>query len=122
MKKPRLTGEAVIPAKIRELIEKFEYPVDLVPDPGTFTGGGGGMAHYLIVSDSEPTDVQDKADFLVAQSNSGVQLQEAFDAIDAAVSAPCSIWMAGIFNLNIDVSPPASAWIRGLGYAGAVSV
>lgn len=76
------------------------------------------MAHYLIVSESEVDAVQEKADFLVPDSNSATLLQEAFDSIAATndTSAVISIWMAGIFDLDSDVTPPDEAWIRGLGY------
>lgn len=122
MRKPRVVGGAVIPAKVRELLEKFEYPDELPDIPPLQLSGGGGMAHYLIVSDSEPVSVQAKADFVIASSNSGVSLQAAFDEINADSSGLVSIWMAGTFDLDVDVAPPDGAWIRGLGYAGGIGV
>lgn len=110
--KPRVTGEAVIPAKVRELIDKFEYPVDLPLSPSVDTGGGGGMAHLLIVSTSEPSDIQDKADYIVPSSNSSQPLQTIFDSISGA----WTIWMAGIFDLDGDVTAPSACFVRGLGY------
>lgn len=104
-----------IPQAVYDLITKFEYPqLDPLFNPAVGAGGGG-MAHWLIVSDSEPVAVQDKADFIVPSVNSAVLLQEAFDTIGQDVGS-VSIWMAGVYDIEDDVTAPGNAWIRGLGF------
>lgn len=93
----------------------FVYPDEIGGSGPLVLGGGGGMAHILIVSTSEPDDIQAKADHVVTQTNSSGQLQDIFDSIDDI----WSIWMAGTFHLNEDVTAPSGCWIRGLGYPGA---
>lgn len=85
------------------------------------TGGGGGtidlpgnakgMAHILIVSSSEPQWVQDKADFVVPSTGAGAALQGIFNSF-----AGGTVWMAGVFYLESDVTinNPGTI-IRGLG-------
>lgn len=117
MRPIRITGEATIPNAVREILERFEYPdADTLPPPFEL-GGGGGMAHYLIVSTSEPQSVQNKADFVVNHADSSGQLQVIFDSLPPFVS----IWMAGQFNLEEDVTAPEAAWIRGLGPRGQIA-
>ena len=111
MRKPRVTGQAAVNAAVYRLINEFQYP-DEKGSGGFVAGGGGGMAHILIVSTSEPEEIQAKADFVVPESNSSAPLQSIFDSIDDN----WSIWMAGSFELNNDVTAPAGCWIRGLGY------
>lgn len=84
----------------------------LLPQAVSF-GGGGGMAHILIVSDTEPPEVQNKADYIVPSADSAADLQTIFDSLP---SGSWSIWMAGVFELDDDVTVPDGAWIRGLGY------
>lgn len=113
MKPIRVTGEATVPYWLNVLLNEFEYPdADTLP-PAIMPGGGGGMAHILIVSTSEPDFVQQKADYVVSESNSGPELQAIFDSLG---SDPWSIWMAGVFVINDDVTTPSTSWIRGLGY------
>lgn len=115
---PRYTGQALINQKLEELLNKFEYPDELGGGGGLVSPGGGGMVHVLIVADSEPDNIQAKADFIVSSDNSATQLQTIFDSIDSQsnTAGAWSVWMAGIFELDDDVTAPARCWIRGLGY------
>lgn len=77
------------------------------------------MAHFLIVAESEPQQIQEKADYTVPASDSAAPLQEVFDEIDDLMNGGAfSIWLAGSFELDDDVTAPSGAWIRGLGYVG----
>jgi hypothetical protein len=97
---------------VNELRNKFDYPnIDTLQNP-LLLGGGGGMAHILIVSTSEPAEIQEKADYVVNEANAAPELQAIFDSVDEV----WSIWMAGRFTLNSDVTTPIGCWIRGLGY------
>lgn len=119
MRRARITsGEGATRQAVLDLLNKFDYPVDRAPSSNPLVGGGGGMAHVLIVSDSEPVQIQAKADFVVPSTNSSTQLQTVFDTIEAQQGnqGAWSIWMAGIFNLDADVTAPDQAWIRGLGF------
>lgn len=119
MRRARVTGQAAVNRAVLDLMDKFEYPDELGLGGDPIGGGGGGMAHVLIVSTSELPDVQAKADYVVAQSNSATQLQSVFDEINTDMNGgPYSIWMAGVFDLDQDVDAPVGAWIRGLGYRG----
>lgn len=116
MKPIRTTGdpEAIMATAIERLQREFEYPFLIPPGTPPNQGGGGGMAHYLFVSTSEPAEVQAKADFVIAQDNAGPMLQGVFDSLPAT---PMSLWFAGIFNIGTtDITFPSRAWIRGLGY------
>lgn len=118
MKPRRPKTPYAVEQAVYDLIHKFEYPdVDTqnVAAPAT---GGKGMAHILIVSTSEPIEVQEKADFRVQQDNAGTQLNSIFSTLPAS-GIGWSIWMAGQFNLDVDVTFPSRAWIRGLGYTHA---
>lgn len=118
MKPPRVTGDptAVLGDAVNRLVREFDYPdMDTLP-PAFRGGGGGGMAHILIVSDSEPAEIQAKADYVVTQTGAAAQLNEIFASLG---NNPWSIWMAGTFNLEEDVVAPSGAWIRGLGYTSA---
>lgn len=120
MKRVRYTGDAAVNRAVFDLINKFEYP-DAVGGGGGLgqAGGEAGMAHVLIVSDSEPQSVQDKADFIVPASSSASFLQSIFDDIASRdINGSWSIWMAGRFELDDDVTAPEKSWIRGLGYTG----
>lgn len=107
--------EFALQQRVEQLWERFDYPDQDVNVPFELSGGGGGMTHILIVSTSEPDEIQEKADFVVNESNSSAQLQSIFDSIDDV----WSIWMAGIFDLDSDVTAPDGCWIRGLGYTSA---
>lgn len=118
MKPPRVTGtpDAVLGDAVNRLIRKFEYPdMDTIAQ-NPMPGGGGGMAHILIVSTSEPDFVQAKADYVVTEANAGPELNAIFSSLP---SSPWSIWMAGRFVIEEDVVAPNQAWIRGLGYTQA---
>lgn len=120
MRPPRVTGDpiAVLGDVANRLVRKFEYPdSDTLPPPFTL-GGGGGMAHILIVSTSEPGMIQDKADYVVNQNNAAAELTAIFDSL---ATGSWSIWMAGVFNISEDVTFPSGAWIRGLGYTASGS-
>lgn len=115
MRIPRITGTAAVYNAVDQLVNKFDYPDEAGRSsnaPLVLGGGGGGMAHVLIVSTSESVDVQEKADFVVDESASATELQAIFDDL----AGPMSIWMAGRFTLDANVSAPSGAWIRGLGY------
>lgn len=113
MRPTRVVGEAAIPDAINRLIRKFEYrDADTIP-VNPMPGGSGGMAHILIVSTSEPDFVQAKADYVVNATNAGPQLNAIFASLP---DTPWSIWMAGVFIIEEDVTTPSGAWIRGLGY------
>jgi hypothetical protein len=115
MKPIRITGssDAIMADKLNQILRKFEYPdADTLPAP-FMPGGGGGMAHILIVSDSEPDFVQDKADYIVTETGAGAQLNAIFASIG---NQKWSIWMAGRFNIEENILFPEGAWIRGLGY------
>ncbi len=85
-----------------------DYQAPSTMDPG----GGGGMAHILIVSTSEPQSVQAKADFVVPSSNSSTALTAIIDGFGNSGT----IWMAGKFELDSDVSVWGNGVrIRGLG-------
>jgi hypothetical protein len=114
----RITGssDAVMADKINELLRKFEYPDADTIAPAFQGGGGGGMAHVLIVSQSEPDFVQAKADFVVTETGAGSQLNAIFASLPAG---KWSIWMAGRFNVEEDIDFPDGAWVRGLGYTSA---
>lgn len=115
MKPIRITGssEAVMADKINQLLRRFEYPDSDTIAPNPMPGGGGGMAHVLIVSTSEPDFVQQKADYIVTEANAAAELNAIFDSLG---TQKWSIWMAGRFNCNENVDFPSGAWVRGLGY------
>lgn len=122
MKRVAPAPEFAVPLAVQRLLEEFQYPDDLGGGgPVTPAVGGGGMAHVLIVSDSEPQQIQDKADFVIPQTSSSGRLQLAFDEISAqnGGEGAWSIWMAGVFDLDADVVAPNHAWIRGLGYTAS---
>lgn len=126
-----VTGSKVFPGEtggweaLRVLLRKFaalEFEATPV-DNSSIGGGGGGMAHVLIVSDSEPADIQDKADYVIPQNNSSTKLQAAFDDIDTRANGSVwTVWIAGQFDLDSNVSAPSPSWIRGLGYTTAAGV
>lgn len=113
MKPPRVVGEAAVPDMVNKLIREFKYRDADTIAGNPMLGGGGGMAHILIVSTSEPQFVQAKADYVVNATNAGPQLNAIFDSLP---DTPWSIWMAGVFIIDEDVFTPAGSWIRGLGY------
>lgn len=119
MRRARVTGESAVYRAVKDLVDKFEYPdLDTLPVVGE-AGGGGGMAHVLIVSTSEPPEIQAKADYVVRQTNSANPLQDVFDIIEAAMgnAGHWTIWMAGVFDLDDgDVTFPTGATMRGLGW------
>lgn len=118
MKPIRITGssDAIMADKLNQILRRFEYPdADTLPPP-FMAGGGGGMAHVLIVSTSEPDFVQQKADYVVTESGAGPELTAIFDTL---VNGPWSIWMCGRFNIATNVEAPSAAWIRGLGFTEA---
>lgn len=122
MRRARVTGQAAVNRAVLDLLEKFDYPDEIGGGLGIPNDDQKGMAHYLIVSTSEPTSVQAKADYLVPSSSSAVSLQAVFNEIATAASGQVTIWMAGTFDLDSDVAPPDAAWIRGLGYTGGGGV
>lgn len=126
MRRRRLTNPQAAQAQyLDDLLREFEYPdrrfqtdpLPIIPD----LVGGGGMAHVLIVSTSEPQEIRDKADYVVEENNCSTALQEIFDVIeDSQLSnGAWSIWMAGVFDLDADITAPAGAWLRGLGWTEA---
>lgn len=117
-KRVRPRPEFAVQTRLAELLREFDYPDLNTRPPPPIGGDDGGMAHVLIVSSSEPQDVRDKADYVVPQDDSAGPLQTAFDTIAAQQgnNGKWSIWMAGVFDLNTDVTTPSGAWIRGLGY------
>lgn len=106
---------------VLDLARQFQYPDIDTFGPASQPVGGGGMAHVLIVSTTEPEDIQAKADYVVEWQNCSVALQAIFDDIDdmSGFFGAWSIWMAGVFDLDADVTAPPRAWIRGLGPASA---
>lgn len=112
-----LQREAAAYNLLWRLWRRFQIPTREKRAGALSLGGGGGMAHVLIVSDSEPQSVLDKADYTAPANESASYLQEIFDAIATQQgSGDWSIWMAGIFDLDDDVTTPNGASIRGLGY------
>lgn len=109
------SGGAAMWEAIRRLYAEFARRRRPRPAGPASFGGGGGMAHILVVSDSEPQSVQSKADFVVPSSNSSTALQAAFDTVPDGSGGRWSIWMAGRFDLDADVTAPSGAWLRGLG-------
>lgn len=107
------TGAAALAEAVRRLLRKRKDRVEPIrPDLGGGAGGKG-MVHVVIISDSEPEEIQEKGDFIVPSSNSSALLQAAFDALPGG---SWSIWLAGQFDLDADVTAPSGSWIRGLGY------
>ena len=106
------SGFAAMSEGVRRLLRRFRFNEEPVQEQGIALGiGGGGMAHILIVSDSEPAEVQAKADFVVPSVNSAGPFQAAVDSIEAG-----TIWVAGIIDLEEDVTVTGLKWVRGLGY------
>lgn len=118
MRRARITGQAAVNRAVNDLLNKFEYPDELGGGGGFIGGGGAGMAHVLVVSDSEPTDIQRKADYVVPSSNTAVPLQSALDAIGGRVTSEgWTIWIAGYFDVGDDVTFPSGVYVRSLGAA-----
>ena len=74
------------------------------------------MAHVLVVSTSEPPDIQSKADIIISQTGGAATFQ-AF--VDGLPLGPWSIWVAGVFNLDGATMDFGEHWVRGLGYTQA---
>lgn len=113
MKPPRPTGQLAVVESVNKLAREFKYRDADTQTPAFQGGGGGGMAHILIVSDSEPDTVQAKADFVVNEVGAAGQLNGIFATLDGG---PYSIWMAGRFIVDENVDFPSGSWVRGLGY------
>lgn len=108
------SGMAALAEAVRRLLRKPDRPAGIAGSRNPLIlGERGGMSHILIVSDSEPLEVQNKADHIVPSSNSSAALQNIFDSLPGG---SWSIWMAGVFELDADVTVPDGAWIRGLGH------
>jgi hypothetical protein len=106
------SGDAQMWEAIRRLYAEFARRRRPRPDGPVVAGGGGGMAHILVVSTSEPEAVQAKADFVVPAVNSAGPLQEIVDGFGNSGT----IWLAGIFDLDADVEVAGlGVRIRGLG-------
>ena len=118
MKRIRPKPEYAVPVMVEELLNRFQYPDEIGRGAEFTPGAGGAMAHILIVSESEPQEIQDKADFTCPAVSSSARLQDIFDSIENQTGnvGSWSVWMAGIFDLDEDVTAPPRCWIRGLGY------
>lgn len=82
------------------------------PEPPS-VGGGKGMASRLVASSTADEKVKSKADFIVPSTGSAAALQLVNNEVDAEGGG--TIWLAGVFDLDIDMTIGSDVVWRGLG-------
>lgn len=96
---------------VRRLLEQQDRLLDFEAPSTVLGGGGGGMAHKLIVTHNSHESVKAKADYLVDPGN----LDQMQAALDAAGGDEETVWVVGSFTwtggtLNV----PQATILRGL--------